>query len=80
MRHPSTPESVLRGETGLRMPRAQDVPREQRPEITEGARRAARFTYAARRIQTIVDGAPKLTDEQLDRLAALLRPEGRRPA
>jgi hypothetical protein len=54
------------------MPRAQDVPTQQRAAVTEDARRAARATYAARRIQAIVDGAPKLTPEQLDRLAAIL--------
>jgi hypothetical protein len=41
---------------------------------TEDARRSARYTYAQRRIQKIVDGMPPLTDEQLSRLAVLLRP------
>jgi hypothetical protein len=61
---------------GISMVRAQDVPPEERAAVTLNARRAARAEYAARRIQAIVDGAPKLTDEQLERLAALLRPSG----
>jgi hypothetical protein len=40
------------------------VPDEQLVE----ARRNARFTFAQRRIQKIVDGAPPLTDEQRARL------------
>jgi hypothetical protein len=60
------------------MPRAQDAPRDQRADVTEDARRAARYTYAARRIQAIVDGAPPLTQEQRDKLAALLRPAAER--
>jgi hypothetical protein len=57
---------------GSTMPRAQDIPREQRAAITEKARRNARFTYAQRRIQQIVDTAPPLTAEQRDRLALIL--------
>ena len=41
---------------------------------TENARRAARFKFAQDRIKRIVDGMPPLTDEQLSRLAVLLRP------
>jgi hypothetical protein len=58
------------------MPRAQDVPPEERAAVTEDARRAARAAYAARRIEAIVAGAPALTPEQLERLAAPLRPSG----
>lgn len=43
-------------------------------EQNEHARRSARFTYARRRIQKIVDAAPPFTPEQLERLALLLRP------
>jgi len=39
----------------------------------EDMRRNARFTYAQRRIKKIVAGAPPLTDEQLSKLAVLLR-------
>ena len=41
---------------------------------TENARRAARYTFAAKRIKKIVDGMPPLTDEQLSKLAVLLHP------
>ena len=41
---------------------------------TENARRQARFVAAEERIRRIVAGAPELTQEQKDRLAALLRP------
>jgi hypothetical protein len=44
---------------------------------TEDARRAARFKFAQDRVQKIVDGMPKLSDEQLSRLAVLLQPAGR---
>ena len=57
------------------MPRAQDVPPDQRAAGTLGARRAARAAYAARKIQTIVDGTPKLTPDQLDKLGAMLSDE-----
>jgi hypothetical protein len=43
-------------------------------EQLEEARRNARFTYAQRRIQKIVDGAPPLSAEQRQRLALLLAP------
>jgi hypothetical protein len=39
--------------------------------LTE-ARRNARFTYASRRIQKIVEGAPPLTVSQRRELAAIL--------
>jgi hypothetical protein len=58
------------------MPRAQDVPPDQRAAITENARRNSRFTYAERRIRQIVDAAPKLTPAQRDQLALLLRSGG----
>lgn len=45
-----------------------------RPDPTENARRAARFKFAQDRIKRIVDGLPPLTDEQLTKLAVLLRP------
>lgn len=61
---------------GFTMPRAQDVPPDQRAAVTENARRASRFTYAERRIRQIVDAAPKLTPEQRDALAMLLRSGG----
>ena len=43
---------------------------------TEKARRAARYTFAQKRIKKIVDGMPPLTDEQLSKLAVLLRGGG----
>jgi hypothetical protein len=56
-------------------------PREDRrtpppAQQTENARRAARYTYAQRRIKKIVDGWPPLTEAQRDQLALLLRPGG----
>jgi hypothetical protein len=44
-------------------------------DTTTEARRKARFKFAEDRIRKIVDGMPPLSDEQLSRLAALLRPE-----
>lgn len=41
---------------------------------TEDARRASRYKFAAERIKKIVDGMPPLSDEQLSKLAVLLRP------
>jgi hypothetical protein len=43
-------------------------------EQTEDARRQSRYIAAEERIKRIVDGMPALTDEQLTKLAALLRP------
>ena len=40
----------------------------------EEARRAARFTFARRRIEKIVGGAPPLTQAQREQLALLLYP------
>jgi hypothetical protein len=48
---------------------------DQLADHREDARRNARYTYAQRRIQKIVDGMPPLTDEQLTSLAVLLHPE-----
>lgn len=48
---------------------------DQQPQAAthlEDARRAARFTYAQRRIRKIVDGEPSLTTGQRSELAALL--------
>ena len=42
-------------------------------EATEDARRSARYKFAEDRIKRIVDGMPPLTDEQLSKLAVLLR-------
>ena len=42
-------------------------------EKTEGARREARYKFAEDRIKRIVDGMPPLSDEQLAKLAILLR-------
>ncbi len=56
------------------MPRIQDLPTsEERRVATRPARQAARYKYAAERIRKIVDTAPPLSAEQLDKLATLLR-------
>jgi hypothetical protein len=56
------------------MPRVADLPTHQeRSQATLPARREARFRYAQERIRKIVEGAPPLTQEQRDKLAALLR-------
>jgi hypothetical protein len=57
-----------------RKPRSEWTAEEWR-EVTEGARRRARFTFAEKRIRKIVDAMPPLTDEELARLAVLLHPE-----
>jgi hypothetical protein len=44
-------------------------------EVTEGARRRARFKYAEARIKRIVDQMPAFTPEELAKLAVLLHPE-----
>lgn len=49
---------------------AAEDPRRDRTEV---ARRAARFKFAQARVKKIVDGMPPLTDEQLAKLAVLLR-------
>jgi hypothetical protein len=46
---------------------------DDRTDPTENARRAARYTFARKRIKKIVDGMPPLTDEQLSKLAVLLQ-------
>lgn len=55
-------------------------PREQRrvppAQQTENARRAARFTFAKRRIEKIVAAAPALTEAQRAELAMILHPGG----
>jgi hypothetical protein len=43
---------------------------------TENARRAARFKFARARIEKIVAGSPKLTDQELSDLAVLLHGGG----
>ncbi len=48
---------------------------EQRRQQTLEARRAARARFAEDRIRKIVDGAPRLTDEQIAKLRVLLAPE-----
>jgi hypothetical protein len=48
------------------------TPPEEMSAALEDARRASRFKAAEERIRKIVDGAPKLTDEQLSKLAVLL--------
>jgi hypothetical protein len=53
---------------------ASDTDDRTAPDPTENARRAARFKFAQDRIKRIVDGMPPLTDEQLSKLAVLLRP------
>jgi hypothetical protein len=54
----------------------QDLPQQPDPDLDprELGQRNARFTYAQRRIQKIVDGAPPLSSEQRARLAAILAP------
>jgi hypothetical protein len=49
---------------------------EQRRQQTLEARRQSRYKYATDRIKRIVDGMPPLTDEQLSKLAVLLRGGG----
>lgn len=44
------------------------------PHPRDEGRRNARFTYAKRRIEKIIDGAPPLTAAQRADLAALLAP------
>lgn len=56
-------------------------PREDRrtpptAQQTENARRAARFTFAKRRIEKIVAAAPSLTEAQRAELALILYPGG----
>jgi hypothetical protein len=59
---------------GPRHPRAQT--REQWLQLTENARREARFRFAEDRVRKIVAGAPALTDQQRAKLAAILAPAG----
>lgn len=47
-------------------------PRVFTPEDRTKAQRAIRYRFAEERIQKIVDGAPALTQEQRERLAAIL--------
>ena len=56
------------------MPTQDPSPADEPRDATLVARRASRFHYAERRIRAIADGAPPLTDDQLDRLARILRP------
>jgi hypothetical protein len=53
-----------------RQPRAQT--REQWLQLTENARRAARFKFAAERMDKIASGDPPFTAEQLAELARRL--------
>jgi hypothetical protein len=46
------------------------------PQQNENARRAARFTFAKRRINQIVAAAPPLTEAQRAELALILSPPG----
>jgi hypothetical protein len=46
------------------------------PEVIEQARRELRMANAAESIRKIVEESPRLTDDQLNRLAAMLRPGG----
>jgi hypothetical protein len=57
---------------GPRQPRAQT--REQWLQLTENARREARYRFAEDRVRKIVAGAPALTDQQRAKLAAILAP------
>jgi hypothetical protein len=50
-----------------------DEPFDQKAHL-ERARREHRYRAAEERIRRIVAGAPELTQEQKDRLAAILRP------
>jgi hypothetical protein len=59
---------------GHRHPRAQT--REQWLQLTEKARREARFRFAEDRVRKIAAGAPPLTDQQRAKLAAILAPAG----
>ena len=49
------------------------TPPEEMSAALEDARRLSRFKAAEQRIKRIVDGMPALTDEQLSKLAVLLR-------
>ncbi len=53
------------------MPRTETT-REQWAASTLGARRLARFRFALERVTKIADGEPRLTDEELTELAAVL--------
>ena len=48
------------------------TPTEKMSAALEDARRQSRYKAAEERIKRIVDGAPKLSDEQRAKLAALL--------
>ncbi len=48
------------------------TPVEEMSVALEEARRNSRFKFAEERIRKIVDGAPPLTAEQRDQLAAIL--------
>jgi hypothetical protein len=49
---------------------------DQRRQQTLEARRQSRYKYATDRVKRIVDGMPPLTDDQLAKLAVLLRGAG----
>ena len=55
---------------GPRHPRPQT--REQWQQLTENARREARFRHAEDRVRKIAAGTPALTDQQRAKLAAIL--------
>jgi hypothetical protein len=61
------------GQTGFVMPPSKRATVAELRASTENARRQARFVAAQERIRKIVEGAPPLSSEQLDRLATLLR-------
>jgi hypothetical protein len=51
-----------------------DEKTERVTDPTEESRRNARFTYASRRVQRIIDGLPALTEDQRRELATMLYP------
>lgn len=52
------------------------IPYEEAQKIRLEGRRAARLTFARRRIQKILEGQPALTREQRAQLALEIYPEG----
>jgi hypothetical protein len=57
-------------------PPRRDLTQEQWLQVTENARREARYRHAEQRVRKIVAGAPALTIEQRAELARLLLPVG----
>src|SRR6266568_9520167 len=69
---PQTRQSVCVPADGAGDPLMAERTEEQRRQQTLEARRAARARFAEDRIRKIVDGAPRLTDEQIAKLLVLL--------